>query len=106
MERQLARQPTSDREVLRSVDRATAELRRGGVLLLDSGAAGCALIQAAEAAQSPDLARMATWSGGATAPMNPLHGAPAATGASGCCTAAGRWPGAHWPSRSSTSQRC
>ncbi len=66
MERQLARQPKSDREVLRSVDRATAELRRGGVLLLDSGAAGCALIQAAEAAQSPDLARMATWSGGAT----------------------------------------
>ena len=63
MVQQLARQPRSDREVLRAVDRATAELRRGGVLILSAGSAGCALIQAAEAAQGQVLARMTAWSG-------------------------------------------
>ena len=65
MVQQLAKQPKSDREVLRAVDRATAELRRGGVLVLSAGTAGCALIQAAEAAQGQVLARMAAWSGAA-----------------------------------------
>ena len=63
MVHQLARQERDDSEVLRSVDRATAELRRGGVLVLHAGAAGCASIQAAEGTQATARARMAAWTG-------------------------------------------
>ena len=61
MAHQLAKPARDDAEVLRSVDRATAELRRGGVLVLHAGAAGSALVQAAEGAQAAALARMAAW---------------------------------------------
>ena len=65
MSQQLAKKPRSDSEVLRAVDRATAELRRGGLLLLRAGSSGCVLVQAAEAAEGKALARMTAWSGGA-----------------------------------------
>ena len=64
MAQELARPERDDAAVLRSVDRATAELRRGGVLVLHGeDGTGCALVQAAESARSTALARMTAWSG-------------------------------------------
>ncbi len=59
----LIRQETADAAVLRAVDRAVAELRHGGTVILVGGEGEGGLLQAAEGVRAESLARMARLAG-------------------------------------------
>ena len=59
----LAREEGLDAAVLRAVDRATAELRRGGLVVLQGADGALGLVQAAEGARAESLAYMTALSG-------------------------------------------
>ena len=59
----LAEREILDAVTLRAVDRATAELRRGGIVVLQGPDGACALVQAAEAARDETLAGLQSLTG-------------------------------------------
>ena len=65
MQKPLASQTAIDAAVLQAVDRAMAELRRGGIVLLEGPGGGSALVQAAEGVNQDRLAEIAGLAGAA-----------------------------------------
>src|SRR3990172_4580371 len=56
-------EPSADADLLAGVDRATAELRRGGLVVVHDGAGAAALVQAAETVADGSLARLRALTG-------------------------------------------
>ena len=56
-------EPSADADLLADVDRATAELRRGGLVVVHDGAGAAALVQAAETVADGSLARLRALTG-------------------------------------------
>ncbi|MEX2009095.1 MAG: GTP cyclohydrolase II, partial [Dongiaceae bacterium] len=59
----LTAEPSADADLLAGVDRATAELRRGGLVVVHDGAGAAALVQAAETVADGSLARLRALTG-------------------------------------------
>ena len=56
-------EPSADADLLAGVERATAELRRGGLVVVHDGAGAAALVQAAETVADGSLARLRALTG-------------------------------------------